>query len=178
MSDNDWAYLYVRLELTKVIPIPRPHGRPNGCVYSECVGSGWHHQMETFFALLSLCEGNPSGFPSRRLETRSFDFSWMCAWTSGWANNRDAGDLRRHGAHCDVTVMKKKWTLIWMALRKTVLTPLLTYWSYQSWARPLTYTCLDMSIYNHICTYMLYSPYDFPPIYFPNDNRRMVAGVS
>ena len=29
----------------------------------------------------------------------------MCAWINGWAINRDAGDLRRHGAHCDVTVM-------------------------------------------------------------------------
>ena len=26
-------------------------------------------------------------------------FSLICAWTQEWANNRDAGDLRRHGAH-------------------------------------------------------------------------------
>ena len=26
-------------------------------------------------------------------------------WTGGWANNRDAGDLRRHCSHYDVTVM-------------------------------------------------------------------------
>ena len=26
-------------------------------------------------------------------------------WTNGWANTRDAGDLRRHRAHCVVTVM-------------------------------------------------------------------------
>ena len=24
-------------------------------------------------------------------------FSLICAWTNGWVNNRDAGDLRRHG---------------------------------------------------------------------------------
>ena len=32
----------------------------------------WYHQMETFSALLALCEGNPlvtSGFPSQRLVT-------------------------------------------------------------------------------------------------------------
>ena len=40
------------------------------------------HRMETFTALLALCEGNP-------LVT----------------NNRDAGDLRRHRAHCHVAVM-------------------------------------------------------------------------
>ena len=33
-------------------------------------------------------------------------FIFICAWTSsGWANNRDAGDLRRHRAHYDVIVM-------------------------------------------------------------------------
>ena len=32
-------------------------------------------------------------------------FSFICAWTNGWINNRDDGDLRRHRAHCDVIVM-------------------------------------------------------------------------
>ena len=31
-------------------------------------------------------------------------FSLIWAWTQGWANHRDAGDLRRHRAHHDVTV--------------------------------------------------------------------------
>ena len=33
-------------------------------------------------------------------------FSFVCAWTKGWANNLYVGDLRRHRAHFDVTVMK------------------------------------------------------------------------
>ena len=32
-------------------------------------------------------------------------FSLISVWTIGWVNNRDAGDLRRHPAHYDVTVM-------------------------------------------------------------------------
>ena len=32
-------------------------------------------------------------------------FSLIWAWTNGWANNRDAGGLRRHRTHSDVTVM-------------------------------------------------------------------------
>ena len=32
-------------------------------------------------------------------------FSLTCAWTNGWANNRDAGDLRRHCACYDVMVI-------------------------------------------------------------------------
>ena len=66
----------------------------------------WRHQMETLSALLALSEGNPpltGGFPSQRPVTRSFDVSLCCAWT----NNCDAGVLRRHRAHHDVTVFFK-----------------------------------------------------------------------
>ena len=34
-----------------------------------------------------------------------FSLNW--AWTNAWANSRDAGDLRRHRAHYDVSVMWK-----------------------------------------------------------------------
>ena len=56
-----------------------------------------------------LCAGNSpitGEFPSQRPVTRSFDvFSLIWAWTNGWINNRGAGDLRRHRAHYDVTIM-------------------------------------------------------------------------
>ena len=32
-------------------------------------------------------------------------FLLICTWTNGWVSNRDAGDLRRHRAHYDVSVM-------------------------------------------------------------------------
>ena len=32
-------------------------------------------------------------------------FSFICVWINGWANNREAGDLRRHRPHYDVTAM-------------------------------------------------------------------------
>ena len=32
-------------------------------------------------------------------------FSLICAWINAWVNNREAGDLIRHRAHYDVTVM-------------------------------------------------------------------------
>ena len=34
-----------------------------------------------------------------------FMFSLVCVWINNWVNNRVAGDLRRHRAHYDVTVM-------------------------------------------------------------------------
>ena len=32
----------------------------------------------------------------------------MYAWANGWTNSRDAGDLRRHGANYDVTVLQPR----------------------------------------------------------------------
>ena len=58
--------------------------------------------------LLALCEGNPpftGGFLSQRPVTPSFDASLICTWTNIWTKNRDAGDLRRQCAHCNVTSM-------------------------------------------------------------------------
>ena len=36
-------------------------------------------------------------------------FSLICAWTNGWVNTREAGDLRRNRAHYDVIVMSPNW---------------------------------------------------------------------
>ena len=68
----------------------------------------WRHQMETFSALLAICAGNspvPGEFPAQRPVTRSFDVSLICTRINGWVNNGEAGDLRRHRAHHDLTVM-------------------------------------------------------------------------
>ena len=64
--------------------------------------------METFSALLAICAGNspvPDEFPAQRPVTRSFDIFFDLRLDKRWINNREAGDLRRYFAHCDVTVM-------------------------------------------------------------------------
>ena len=89
----------------------------------------WRHQIETFSALLAICAGNSpvtGEFPAQRPVMRSFGVffdlrlnqqlikQWsnaelwclFCAWLSGWVNNGEAGDLRHHRAHYEVTVMK------------------------------------------------------------------------
>ena len=68
----------------------------------------WHHQMETFSALLAICAGDlpvPGEFPSQRPVARSCDVSLFCVWINGWVNNHETGDLRRYRAHYDVSVM-------------------------------------------------------------------------
>ena len=44
-------------------------------------------------------------------------FSLICTWMDGWVNNREAGDLRRHCAHYDVTVIENN---IYVLERRTV----------------------------------------------------------
>ena len=64
--------------------------------------------METFSALLALCAGiSPVAgeLPSQRPVTQSFADSFGLRLNKRLSKNREAGDLRRHGAHYDVTVM-------------------------------------------------------------------------
>ena len=64
--------------------------------------------METISALLALGEGNPpvtGGFSSQMPVTRSFGVFFDVRLTNGGANSQDAGELKRHRAHYDVTVM-------------------------------------------------------------------------
>ena len=76
--------------------------------------------METFSALLAICVGNstvPGEFPTQKAVFLQFlspqkgrwceasMFHLICARINGWVNNREVGDLKRHRAHYDVTVM-------------------------------------------------------------------------
>ena len=68
----------------------------------------WHHQMETFFTLLAFVRGihqSPVNSPHKGQWRGALMFSLICAWTDGWVNNRDAGDLRCHRVRYDITVM-------------------------------------------------------------------------
>ena len=70
--------------------------------------SWWRQSMETFSALLAICAGNSpvSGeFPAQSQWRGALMFSLICASVSVWENNLEAGDLRRHRAHYDVSVM-------------------------------------------------------------------------
>ena len=64
--------------------------------------------METLSTLLAICAGNspvPGEFPTQKSVTWALVFSLICAQISGWVNNDDAGDMRRHRSHYDVIVM-------------------------------------------------------------------------
>ena len=64
----------------------------------------WRHHMEAFSALMTL-HRSPVNSPHKGQWREALIFSLIDAWTNGWVNNRDAGGLRRHCGHYDVTVM-------------------------------------------------------------------------
>ena len=86
----------------------------------------WHtwtmHQSKTWFYQTMMTSSNGNIFRAtghlcgeftgnrwiprtKAIDAEFWCFSLICSWTNGWVNNREAGDLRRHRAHCDVIVM-------------------------------------------------------------------------
>ena len=48
---------------------------------------------------------SPVNSPHKSQWRGTLMFSLICTWVNGWVNNREVGDLWRHHAHYDVTVM-------------------------------------------------------------------------
>ena len=88
---------------------PRRYGylkKKQKCMFNY---AWWRHQMETFSALLALCAGNSPvtvNFSHKGQWRGTWMFSLICTWINGWVNNWEAGDLRRHREHHDVTLMR------------------------------------------------------------------------
>ena len=81
---------------------------------------------------------------------------FIYAWTSGWANNRDAGDLRRQLAHCDGTVIiivdeKRTWTYHTQCIRTKI-------------AKGLGMICKTKKLLNFQTLWMLYYCFAYPDL--------------
>ena len=64
----------------------------------------WNH-FPCYWTFVRGIHRSPVDSPLKGQWREAFVFALICAWTNGWANNRDVGDLRHHRAHCDVTVI-------------------------------------------------------------------------
>ena len=64
----------------------------------------WKH-FPHYWSIVRGTHRSPVDSPHKGQWRGALMFSLMCAWTNGWANSPDAGDLRCHGAHCIVTLM-------------------------------------------------------------------------
>ena len=65
----------------------------------------WKH-FPRYWPFVREIHRSPVNSPHRGQWRRALMSSVICAWISDWVNNREAGYLRRHRAHYDVTVMK------------------------------------------------------------------------
>ena len=82
------------------------------CAFKSKLGTQqnpWsRHQMETFSALLAICEGihrSPMNSPYKGQWREDLMFSLICAWINERVNNRKTGVLRCHHVHYDVILM-------------------------------------------------------------------------
>ena len=66
----------------------------------------WKH-FPRYWAFVRGNHRSPMNSPNKGHCRGALMFSLICAWINGWVNNREVGDLRRHRAHCDITVMVK-----------------------------------------------------------------------
>ena len=64
----------------------------------------WKH-FPCYWPFVRGIHRSPVNSPHKGRWRGAFMFSLMCAWINGWVNNCEAGDLRCHRAHYDVTVM-------------------------------------------------------------------------
>ena len=117
-----------------------PYVPPLKCVYGSrfvvlCDSLVDPHDdvIKSFSTLLVPCEGWPVDSPHKGQWRGTLRFSLICAWTNGWTNNRDAGDLRRHDAHCDLNVMYQY--ILWLLIHLR--------WLQCQWKNPEWYWQID-----------------------------------
>ena len=73
----------------------------------------WKHFLR-YWPFVRGIHRSPVNSPHKGQWRGALIFSLICAWIYGWVNNCKAGDLRRHHAHYDVTVMWRNDGLTWM----------------------------------------------------------------
>ena len=74
-------------------------------IYPHDVVIKWKH-FPLYWPFVLGIHRSPVNSPHKGQWRGSLMFSFICAWIYGWANNREAGDLRRHCSHYDVIVMR------------------------------------------------------------------------
>ena len=72
----------------------------------------WKH-FQRYWPFVRGTHQSPVNSPHKGQWRGALIFSLIYAWTNGWVNNNHAGDLRRHHAHYDVTVIFGAPTLTW-----------------------------------------------------------------
>ena len=72
------------------------------CYHYEVIK--WKH-FPRYWPFVRGIHRSPLNSPHKGQWRGALIFSLICVWIHGWVNNREAGDLRCHRAHYDVSVM-------------------------------------------------------------------------
>ena len=76
----------------------------DGLLYSHDDIIKWKH-FPRYWPFVRGIHRSPVHSTHKGQWRRALMFSLICVWINGWANNREAGDLRRYRAHYYVIVM-------------------------------------------------------------------------
>ena len=76
----------------------------NSCIYNHVDVIKWKY-FPRYWPFLRGINRSPVNSPHKDQWRGALMLSLICAWIDGWINNRDAGELRPHRAHYDVTLM-------------------------------------------------------------------------
>ena len=102
----------------------------------------WKH-FPRYWPFVRGIHRSPVNSPHKGQWRGALMFSLICVWINDWVNNREAGDLRRYRAHCNVTVMNS-W----------VVFPIII--SFDYYCDTLLYIC-DISVWNCYNRIYIYS---------------------
>ena len=81
-----------------------------GCVRAAWLFRGspvvnWMIEIRGYGHIFMMTSSNGNIFRVTGQWRGALMLSLICVWINDWVNNREAGDLRRYRAHCDVIVM-------------------------------------------------------------------------
>ena len=92
-----WRHCYVSWSHVSVLSTKR-HRRAHDDVIK------WKH-FPRCWPFVRRIHRSPVNSPHKGQWRGALMFSLICTWINSWVNNPEAGDLRRHRAHYDVSVM-------------------------------------------------------------------------
>ena len=104
ISKWSWWSMIIRMGWHKICLKPIPIW----CLWPSLV---WHDDVikwkhiPRYWPFVRGIHRSPVNSPHKGQWCGALVFSLICARINRWENNREAGDLRRHGAHYDVIVM-------------------------------------------------------------------------
>ena len=96
----------------------------------------WKH-FPRYWPFVRGIHRSPVNSPHKGQWHRALMFAFICARINGWINNRQAGDLRRHRPHYDVTVMLCHRNVAWSVIPR---------WWIKTFQKICTRCCFDLVV--------------------------------